>query len=539
MTTTQWPRPGLAYQATLLVCVVFFTAALAVNHLKLVSHEYPLDYNEGGMLVTTASLVKGESPYSIASQPAHISLYPIMTNILVAPLARVFGNTFELHRIVCAIFILACCALCYYLCRRASGGRTESFIAAALCYAALLHYSTPVASTNSLGLFLFLSAITVPWVNGFSTRSLAVAILLGILAFYTKQYFVACLGYVALYMFLTESKRRAIYFGLASLAAFSAVLVVVYYTVPFYLEATLFAVGSAYIVYAYNEYVVGQLGEYMQIYLPLLIMLTCAAVYRWYLKRRSPAPEGPGSQRGRPVNLRHFDQPLLAYKPNYIWFCCACSIFIFVLILGRNPGNHLTYLFQVVSPFLLVGTFALVSGLPKARWPFSVLIVWSLYNCYVMLPRDFSVNDEGWRRIRSEISRADDIYASTLVVEEAVARGSPLYLSGGTRYFIFAGAKPSFFVKADEQHREPQIWERHVERIQSKIVNREFDLLVIDNLMSLPKSFQDSGVDTQALLEAHYKLVAEIKLPLMKRLGGGGYRVKIWKPRRAPAALSD
>ena len=354
MTTSLRTRLGVAFNGLFLGCVIFFALALAYNHVQLITHEYPLDYNEGGMLVTTQSLVNGENPYSVESQPAHISLYPILTNILVAPLARAFGNTFELHRVFSAVFIIACCAICYYLCRKESGRRTESFVAAALCYAAFLHYSTPVASTNSFGLFLFLAAIAIPWVQGFSTRSLAVSIVLGVLAFYTKQYFVACLGYVALYVFLAESKKRAIYYGLATTCIFIVGLAVVAYTSPYYFEATFFAVGAAYAEYSGNQFVNRQLIEYMQIYLPLLVILASMIVYSRYSQRLRIARAGKNIKSPLFVNLFDLDEPLLRLKPNYIWFCGACSLITFVLILGRNPGNHLTYLFQLISPFFIV-----------------------------------------------------------------------------------------------------------------------------------------------------------------------------------------
>ena len=240
MTANLPNRLGRVINILYMICVISFVVAIAHNHVKLISNEFPLDYNEPGMLVTTSTIAHGDNPFSLENQPSRISLYPVLYNILVAPLSRVFGNTLELHRIVAGLFIMACCALCFYLCRREAGARTESFIAAALFYAALLFYSTPVAGPNSLGLFLFLSAITVPWVHGFSTRSLSVTILLGVLAFYTKQYFVACLGYVALYLFLAESKKRAVYFSLAAFTTFIAVLALVCYTSPYYLEDTFF-----------------------------------------------------------------------------------------------------------------------------------------------------------------------------------------------------------------------------------------------------------------------------------------------------------
>lgn len=514
-----------------LICVISFAVAIAHHHVKFISHELPLDYNETGMLVITSTIANGENPFSFESQPSRISLYPIFYNIVVAPLSHVFGNTLQLHRVVSGLFIVACSVLCFFLCRRDSGKVTESFIAALLVYAGLLFYSTPIASPNSLGLFLFLSAIAIPWVNRFSTRSLGIAIVLGILAFYTKQYFVACLGYVALYLFLAVSKKRAILFGLAALFVFIAVLMMVCYTSPYYLENTVFAIGSSANLVSSNEIVIRQLKEYSMIYLPVLIILTVAITQRLMSNKSVALARSDVDKKPALVNLADWDQPFLGRSPSYIWLCCACSLLIIVLVLGKNPGNHLTYLFQLISPFLLVGVFSLNLDAPKWRWFFRVLIVFAMHNSYFMLSRDFSVNDESWNRVREEISSADDIYASTLVINEILKKGGPVYSNGHTRYFPFGSNKPTFFIKTEPGHTVPEIWERHVDFIQSKIENKEFDLLLIDYWMHLPKSAQESAIDTKVLLKRYYRRVDTISLPLMDRLGGGEFSVQIWKPK--------
>lgn len=527
-----------------LMVVLVFALAIAHNHLQIIAHEYTLDYNETGMLVTTATIAEGGNPYSRESQPIRISLYPVLYNILVAPLTRVFGNTLELHRAVNGLFILSSCAICFYLCRRNSGTVTESLTAGVLVYAGLLVYSTPIASTNGLGLFLFLTAIMIPWVDGFSTRSLAVSIVIGLLAFYTKQYFIACLGYVALYLFLAESMKRAIFFSLSALAAFFVTLVLVTYTSPYYLEATVFAVQSSASTVSSDEHLMTQLWEFVQIYLPLMVVLIFAVVARIYSRVPATQQDRGYAKESRSVRAFNLGEPLLRHKPDYIWVCCACSVMIIVLALGKNRGNHLTYFFQLISPFLLMGIFALVSGMPKWRWPFRILILIALYNSYVMLPRDFSINEDSWKRVKAEIASADEIYASTLVLQYVLEKGAPVYLSGGTRYFVVANDKPSFMTDSQEHDSVPDIWERYVNMIRSKIQNREFDLLLIDNWMPFPTSMQKSAIEAETLLESmqnirkdtekqlrgNYTMTAEITLPLVKRPGGGNYQLQIWKP---------
>jgi hypothetical protein len=439
-----------------------------------------------------------------------------------------------LHRVVVGLFIMASSALCFYFCRKESGSRVDSFTAAALVYAGLLYYSTPIASPNSLGLFLFLSAIIVPWLYDFSTRSLAASLALGILAFYTKQYFIACLGYVALYLFLAVSKKRAVYFGVAALATAIVVFALVCFTSPYYLEDTFFSVLVSQSLTASDELVVTQFREFIQIYLPLLIIFPIAILHTWHSNKRVTGAYGQQSRSTAFFNLTNFDKPLLFHKLNYVWLCCACSVTIIALLLGKNRGNHLTYLFQLISPFFLVGLFALISTMPKWRWLTAPLVVIGLYNSYAMLQKDFSVDEENWRIVRKEVAQANDIYASTLVLREILEKGAPVYQNGHSRYFIFGQSKWPLFVKSDPDLRVTAVWDRYVEYIQSKIRNQEFDLLLIDQGMyPLPTAWTKSAVDTQTLLMDHYKRTATIMLPLSKRLGGGTQAVEIWK--RMPA----
>ena len=156
MTANYLAKLGIALNSIYLACIILFAVGITYNHIQLISHDYPLDYNEGGMLAITSTIEQGGNPYSLQSQPARISVYPILYNLLVAPLSQAFGATLELHRLVAGLFILASCAILFYVCRKESAARTESFAAATLLYAGLLYYSTPIASPNSLGLFLFL-----------------------------------------------------------------------------------------------------------------------------------------------------------------------------------------------------------------------------------------------------------------------------------------------------------------------------------------------------------------------------------------------
>ena len=531
MSSIRSDRMDKIVQSLYLICVVFFAISVAQNHINMISHELPLDYQEASMLEITSTIADGENPFALESQPAHISLYPVLYNIVVAPISNTLGNTLWLHRLVSGIFIIATCALCYFLCRKASATRTDSLAAAIILYAGLLYYSTPIASPNSMGVFLFLSATCIPWFFRFSSRSLAVSLALGILAFYTKQYFLMSLGYVALFLFLSDSKKRGIYFGFLSLLILLVSLTIVHYTSPYYLDNTLFAVASSSKYVLSNNAAIRQFSAYFTIYYPIFAILVLAAYPKYRTASAIRTHRDSNLPSDKLINWLDWNKPLFSRKVGFIWLCCLCSISINALVLARNPGNYLTYLFQLISPFLLVGTFGFASGIIKRRWMISVLASLAMYNSYSALPNNFSVNEKNWDKVRSEIAAANDIYASTLVLRETLDQGGPIYHNGHTPYFLWAKHKPAFFVKSVHEETVPQIWQRHRERINTKLENQSIDLVLIDNWMQLPPSDVATGIDLQKTLEIYYEQTDTLGLQLMDRRGGGGFSLKIYKPR--------
>lgn len=512
-------------------CLLFFIA-LAYNHYRLITFETPLDYNEAGMLTVTDTIAAGQNPYALQSQPTRTNVYPALYNVVVAPLSKVFGNTLVLHRTVTAVFILASCLLCFAMVYRESHSIVGSFAASCVFYAGLLYYSTPIAGPTGIGIFLFLCSIVLPWLCNFSTRSLCLAILLGILAFYAKQYFVASLGFIALYLFLAESKSKGFIFGLTSLAVFLVVLLAVHVTSPYFLDNTIFAQGYAATLASSNSALAAQYIEFGKVYSPLLLLLGIALLINGFRKRTEASVAEPsiaGYGIGNAVNFRNLHAPLLGRKLNYVWYCFFCSLIVITFSLGRNAANHLSYFFQLLSPFLLAGTVAIATRRPEMRWLYQLLMIATFYKTYMILQHDYSINEDGWRKIRQEMSAADDIYSSSILLSEIMHSGKAVYENGHTRYFLMAHFKPSFFAQSHPDQTPGAIWTRHVERIREKMKAQEFDLILLDNWMVMPEDLTGGSTSTD-LLQKYYYRSATINLSLAKRPGGGGYSIHVWKP---------
>ena len=547
MTTVKTSEFQTVLDKLFVVFFALFFLALAYNHFQIITHSMPLDAIEAAIPTITHTIASGENPYAVENQPARASVYPVLYNIVVAPFTLALANTLELHRAINGLFIVACCMLVFYATRRAGGTSENSFAGAVLLYAGLLFHSTPIASPNGLGLFLFLASIIIPWRYTFSSGSLFAALLLGLAAFYTKQYFIASIGYVSLYLFLAVSKKKAVTFGLASFFLTLVSLFFVNYTSPYFIDNTIFAQIYAAAAIGSNDTTVNQLLEYFWINSPLLIVL--AWIFITSYASTTTIHRINDDERLEIHSIINWNGPLFRRAPSYFWLCFFCSLAIIVLVIGRNPANHMTYLLQLMSPFLIIGIFSRISDSIQSKWLCQLLLIATFCNSYATLTHDFSFDEDKWNRLRGLVLESEKTYAPALLATEILGSDGEIYQNSHTPYFAFAQVKPVIFAKDDPDNTIAAVWEAYVENINGKIERQEFDLIILDQWTHLPvamanlrnsisnKTFlmshlKNSSLNDAARLKNHYRKAEVIALPMDKRPGGGQLVFQIWKPIR-------
>jgi hypothetical protein len=520
------------YNSIYLVITIVVILGLLHNHYQMIISPIPLDYNEAAQPTITATITSGENPYTIKNQPARSSVYPVLYNIIVAPLTKIFGNTLELHRSVVAIFIWASCLLCYAATYKQSKSIPNSLACATLYYAALLFYSTPIASPNSLGLFFFLASIFTPWAYNFSNKSLAVALIFGILAFYGKQYFIASLGYLALYLFIAVSKKKGLIFGVFSLFTLILSLIAIHRKSPYFLDNTIFSVKTATSIINSNQVMLNQIKLFIEYYSPLITIFTVLAIFiefNW-VKIKNIFQRSNKTLVSL-INLKDIDTPLLSKSPNYIFLCFLCSVSIIVLILGKNPANHMTYLFQLISPFFLIILFTLFSRWHNAKWLLLPFITFNLYYSYNILPKNFTFDTEKWSQLEYIMSENNEIYGSPIILGSILNDNKTIYQNGHTIYFSFANGKPKLLKKANDQATVKTIWEKYIAQLYKNIETQKFDLIILDRWTRIPNPPLGSDISIKGIdhLKQYYEKSEKISLSLIDRPGGGVYKLNIWR----------
>jgi hypothetical protein len=506
---------------------------LAWHHVLILTASIPLDYYEGTTVLVTGLIAAGDNPFTREFQPAAMYVYPPLYNVLVVPLTWFFDNTLQLHRQVSAGLIVFSCLVCFrtvYLCGRCW---RHGLAAAVTLYAALLFYSTPVASTNALGVCLYLLVLYFPWRHGFSSRSLGVACVLGVLAFYAKQYFILSMAMLCLYLFLYVSVRRALLLGFIYALLLLGSLALVHQSSPYYLDNTVFSPAVAVTRLQMPSVARMQFAAFFYLYWPLLLIMACWGMLRvreagWRQALMAViARNRPGSAGSAPGEA--------CASTHFFGFCLVWASLVVFFYLGRNPGNYLTYLFQLMSPMLLVVSFCLLSERNSKLRFLAPLVLVCFYQVYALLPDDFSTTEENWARVEELVSEHENILASQMLVATLLKYQREVEQDGHTFYFPLAENKPTVFAKRRAEDRVGAVWKEYMTSVYKKIETGGYDLIMVTvwdgNGIFKNNSPPFSDMDGMTFLKKYYYLDETVALSMTDRHGGGTYALRIWRPK--------
>lgn len=526
----------LRHPAWLLFYALALIAAsvmLVSLHWAIVNAPVALDYYEGVTPSVTGIYAEGGNPYTGEHVPQHVSLYGMLYHKLMAPLTLWFGNSLEIHRQANAVLLLLSTALIGFAAHKNGATRLHAVAAAVIAYAGFLFYSTPVAAPNALGITLMLGTILVPWYGGFRHGPLLVSAALAILGLYTKVYFVFGAVAVGLYLGLAVSVARGAYYAtvLAVLMVSSAFLTV--QGSPYYFDTVYFAATNSDGILLTADQLNRQLIKFAELYAgPLALCVVAAIVTLRSVKLRWPSS-------------RHWawQSPLLLQRPRYFWVCFLAGLAVICISLGHNPGNWMSYLFQLMSPFFIIAAAASIS---KARiWPaLSVpLVLLSLWSIWNFLPKNFEIDLAGWDKLEQVIIEEDQILASQAVLMPLVKHGKEVFQNGHTVYFHFASGKPEWLKHENEYDQVEQVWQRYIDTLYKRVEAQEFDIALFHPWdvqgvfrLSPPQSPNESGVE---FFHRHYRQHEQLTLDLGGMPGGGIKKIGVWRPRSTPLSLEE
>lgn len=507
-----------------LVLIVLFIK-LSFLHFKLVVNSFPNEYREGAIILNTHLIVTGGNPYDLANQPVYTNVYGISYHLIVYPFAKLFGTTLPVHRAVSAFFVLASCFVLFLAMRWIKVSLFLSLAATIIFYGHLLFFITPLARPDSLGLFLFLCSILIPWRYNFSLLSLIISILFAILGFLTKPYFVLALPYLTFYIFMFKSKLEGIKYGILS-SFFLLVTVIIlnnlfecYFNNTFFIHVNVAGSDGNYAIKQLLNYVKYNLGIILILlwfvlnYIVTVLNLNITEVNFKIIK----------SKLRLTFNLFNFNKPLIKLNIDLITFCFLVSLFLFYFKLGKHPGSYLVYIHHLISPFIIILVSKLLKYKRKLNIMFLILI---LINLFIISSSDFLPKPEyslkEWNNISALISRYQNILNSPAIVSILLEQGKTVYDSGQSEYFVFGGERKSFLeILGVQNEKVKKRNEQFLQNVKKSVVLKEYDLIILTK--------GNSPFISEDLIKKYYQYQETISAPMP--LTFENFELDIWKPQ--------
>jgi hypothetical protein len=389
--------------------------------------------------------LKGDSPFVLDSLPADTYLYGMIYHFAVWPAAAIWGPTFAVHRAANLVFLAAGALVLWYVLRRERAGGGLAVAGAVFYYLLNVDTYAIVARPDILGAVFYLAAVALvtrapgsrvpgPW-------RLIGSVVCGLLAFYTKAYFLLGLPLAVGVLWLQAGWARAVTYAVVAGLLLAGSAAAIQQVWPYFFFSTI-------TLQRWSEqddtgYLLQQMVDFARLQPGLLLVLAgaagAAAVPAW---RKVCA-------RGYRAVVRGGGWP--DAWPAVLAVVAAVTI----VILGRHEGAYRVYGVQLVSPFLIIVALRAVGRAGSAWWRgagFAALALNALLFLTWNRPPwpDDSANDRFWY-MWDKITAGHPKQLLPYVLLEAAPPGGPMFTHGETDYFL--NAVPDHLPHSDPAYR--------------------------------------------------------------------------------------
>ena len=308
-----------------------------------------------------------------------------------------------------------------------------------LLLASLMFHVKPIARPDAFGVLLFLATIYIPERYRFSRASLIASALFGMLAFYTEPNFVLSLGITAIFLFVFHYKMKGIIYTPGS------ILVLITIALPiriisecYFLDTIINNISQA---GRSTSIMLYQLVYFGLVYLPIFLILgfiiTIRKKKRISKNHTNHFDHNLSQKVGSVLDLTHIKMPLLSCNASLPWLAFIIATLAIIFILGRHLNNYVVYLFQIMTPFLLVGVFQYLNRHHRLYFISVPLVLINMYvlNYYVLYPNNSRPYEEEWYQLEDLIAGSERVLNSPAVAPMLIEMRIPVVDSGQSEYF--------------------------------------------------------------------------------------------------------
>ncbi|HMD87743.1 MAG TPA: hypothetical protein VKF38_01145 [Anaerolineaceae bacterium] len=490
--------------------------------ITIITTPVPVEFREGAILLSTNYLLHGINPYSLINQPLGMNVYGIVYNFVVLPFAAIFGNTLAVHRTISIVcLVLTGIIITQWLLLK--GTAPEFAISGGfIVFGSLLFNLIPITRPDALGVLLFLSAIFLPEKYKFNSKSLIASSILSMLAFYTKPYFFLSFGIIFSYLFFFISKKKGLFYFLGSLPLFLITAGFVNLICEcYFLDTILINLNNT----GNNiQFVLMQLLYFIIVYLPIWIIILLIAFYNQSRQVLVPFQIFIKALRtpGKHLDIFHWNRPFFSFRIDLAWFSFAISTLAIILVLGQNLNNYIVYLFEIMTPFLIIAGFKHLNLKRSISILAIPLVITNLFiiSQWVLNPNNPESFQIGWSRLEEIISSSNKILNSPAIAPLLIQMDKPIIDSGQSDLFYQTRPYPKTIL-APAYNTVKQRGIDYQNQIISEINAKRFEKIIV--------TIDNSHLVPWAAIQQKYQYQETISLGMPQT--GQVWNVEVWIPK--------
>jgi hypothetical protein len=484
----------------------------------LITTPYQAEYREGAILVLTDALMHRTNPFILGNHPLMNNNYGFLYNLVVLPFAVPFGNTLLVHRAISFVFIMLSSALVVWVLIKKETAIPFALAGGGLLMGCLLYSMTPLARPDSLGTFLFLAALIIPWYQKFNFPSLVISGVMSLSAFLAKPYFLLSIGIVAGYIFLFVSKKRGLIFGLAVFGFLALALLLMNKYLELYLLDIVFNnLSNSGLSVSHLQ---AQTILFIEIFLPCFMIIILKNQFFKEIHFDIVIFSKPNIH----LDLTHLDRPFSNKMMDFFAFILFCTSAAVVLLLGKHVGASMIYFYQlVVAPLILV----VFRGLDFSHSLSALIVPLVLVNlilvCFwILRPNSLSAFDRReWEELYQYVTTSNSILNSPVLVSEMIRLGKLPVDSGQTEYFYSTKPYPPTIFAPDFKKVTHQ-GQKYLRSIRIAVMHQQYDRIMITHNKALTLS-------NRRLISQYYVLIKIIGVSMPQT--SQYWTVEVWEPK--------
>lgn len=481
--------------------------------LRMLISPAPQEMREGAMLLSTLAWLEGRNPWSLETLPFTANLYGPLYPLITTPVTWALGPGLVAHRLVDGIGIALACAILFRVLRRMGVDAVGALGGTLLNAAGLLYWVGPASRPDGVGMALSIGALAMAAGDPLNGRRFAIVVLLSVLGFATKLYYVLPMFVASLWILCFADR----WLGLIRLAMASGALLIAIAGLGLGLPAWAPTVLGANLQAAHYswEHLARQSRDWAIFSLPLL----AAAIACVRPRRRAglegvvtPAASLSGSARARPPGLDVWDLAL------------AVGMLAVMASLGGHRGAHMTYLFHLVSPPLTVVVLRAAHARRGARLAFAATLPLAV----ILNAHWFAWDLDRLHRAETAFARAQQ-WIATARHPTGTAEFAPLLIAAGhspietghSEFLETVSPPPWLAPLWPPRDRVDAAMRRGAEQVWNGIARGAFDVVLANR--------RDLGLITTSQLETTYRRVDTLDLDMW--WAGQRWPADVWVPQ--------